>query len=167
VKLLPVRHEDEDAAVTAHLDPGWLPFSFLYGYDPSMSWAAYVFWLADVRRGVSLRQGEVPATFLLAWVDGKLVGRSSIRHKLNHRLESYDGHIGYGVVPAFRRRGYATEILRQSLVVARTEGIVDVLVTCDEHNMGSALAIERCGGALDSIVERPAGGPRKRRYWIY
>ena len=31
------------------------------------------------------------------------------------------GHIGYAVRPAHRRRGYATEILRQSLIIARAD----------------------------------------------
>ena len=117
LRLVPVRHQDQAAAVAVHDDPSWAPFTFLYGYDPNGSWAEYVSWLADVHRGVGLGPSEVPATFLLAWVDGELVGRTSIRHELNDYLEAYSGHIGYGVVPNVRRRGYATEILRQSLVL--------------------------------------------------
>jgi predicted acetyltransferase len=64
---------------------------------------------------------RVPATFLVADVDGAIVGRVSIRHELNDHLTHFGGHIGYGVRPAHRRRGYATEILRQSLVIARAE----------------------------------------------
>lgn len=166
LRLVPVRHHDHSAAVAVHDDPSWAPFTFLYGYDPDASWAEYVSWLADVRRGVGLGPSEVPATFLLAWVDGELVGRSSIRHELNDYLEAYGGHVGYGVVPNVRRRGHATEILRQSLVIARAAGVMDVLVTCDEDNLGSIGTIQRCGGVLDSIVEQPDGGRRKRRYWI-
>jgi len=71
----------------------------------------------------------VPATFLLARVGGDLVGRVSIRHELNDFLAEFGGHIGYAVRPQFRRRGHATEILRQALVVARGEGVERVLVT--------------------------------------
>lgn len=60
---------------------------------------------------------------------------------------------------------YATEILRQSLIVARAVGIDRVLVTCDEGNVASARTIERCGGVLESVVAID-GGPAKRRYWI-
>ena len=123
-------------------------------------------WPADVRRGVGLGPSEVTATFLLAWVDRELVGRTSIRHELNDYLEIYGGHIGFGVVPNHRRRGHAIEIPRHSLVIARAECVMDVLVTCDEDNVGSMRTIQRCDGVLDSIVEQPAGGPRKRRYWI-
>ena len=61
--------------------------------------------------------------------------------------------------------GYATEILRQSLIVARAVGIDRVLVTCDEGSVASARTIERCGGVLESVVAT-AGGPAKRHYWI-
>ena len=166
LRLLPVRLRDEQVAAAAHADERWPPFTFLYGYDPSEPWSKYVDWLCAVTQRAGLRPGEVPATFLLAWVDGELVGRTSIRHELNKYLTAYGGHVGYGVVPAHRERGYANEILRQSVVIARSLGVIDVLVTCDEHNIGSARTIERCGGVLDSIVDQPDGGPRKRRYWI-
>ena len=166
MRLVPVRHQDQAAAVAVHDDPSWAPFTFLYGYDPDRGWAEYVSWLADVRRGVGLGPDEVPATFLLAWVDGELVGRASIRHELNDYLEAYGGHVGYGVVPSLRRRGHATEILRQSLVIARAVGVMEVLVTCDEDNVGSIRTIQRCGGVLDSNVEQPDGGPKNRRHLI-
>ena len=56
------------------------------------------------------------------------------------------GHIGYAVRPAHRRRGYATEILRQSLIVARAGGVERALVTCDDDNVGSATVIEPTAG---------------------
>ena len=71
---------------------------------------------------------------------------------------SQGGHIGYAVRPAHRRRGYATEILRQSLIIARAVGVDRVLVTCDDTNVGSSAVIEACGGVLDDVV--PAGETR-------
>lgn len=81
-------------------------------------------------------------------------------------MQQAGGHIGYAVLPQHRRRGYATEILRQSIVVARSEGIDEVLVTCDVHNVGSRAVIERCGGAFDEVVYDPKEKVDKRRYWI-
>jgi predicted acetyltransferase len=76
------------------------------------------------------------------------------------------GHIGYVVVPEFRRQGYATAILRQSLQIARTQGLTRVLVTADDDNIGSIKTIEKNGGVLESIVTGPDGATPKRRYWI-
>ncbi|MDC7120433.1 GNAT family N-acetyltransferase [Cellulomonas fimi] len=61
--------------------------------------------------------------------------------------------------------GYATEMLRQSLVVATSAGIERALVTCDDDNVASARTIERCGGVVQDRVPVD-GGPPERRYWV-
>jgi predicted acetyltransferase len=77
------------------------------------------------------------------------------------------GHIGYVVVPEFRRQGYATSILRLSLKIARDKlGISRVLVTCDDDNRGSIRTIEKNGGILENIINGPDLDTPKRRYWI-
>jgi len=70
------------------------------------------------------------------------------------------------VLPQFRRRGYATEILRQALVMARSLGIDRVLVTCDDDNVDSAKVIENCGGVLENVTAGRDGSVPKRRYWV-
>ncbi len=139
-------------------------FTFGLGFEPGMPWSAYLKTLDEQRAGVSLPAGRVPATFLVADVAGEIVGRSSIRHALNEFLEREGGHIGYGVLPGHRRRGYATEILWQSLIIARASGVDRVLVTCDDDNIGSIAVIEACGGQLDSVIASQASPIR--RYWI-
>lgn len=141
-------------------------FVFGLGYTPGMPWAEYLRTLADHRAGRNLPADLVPAAFLVAEVAGEIVGRASIRFGLNEYLAQQGGHIGYCVLPAHRRRGYATAILRQSLVVARATGISDVLVTCDDSNIGSAAVIEACGGELDSVIVVPGRPVPVRRYWI-
>jgi predicted acetyltransferase len=141
-------------------------FPFLLGYDPAEPWARFVQRRDNQRRGLDLAPGWVPSTFLVAVTGPDIVGRISVRHELNRFLATVGGHIGYGVLPAFRRRGYATEMLRQGLIVARSVGVEDVLVTCDEDNIASAGVIERCDGVFESMVDPGDGSPRKRRYWI-
>jgi predicted acetyltransferase len=157
---------DEAAARAAQTELLAEGFRFLLDLRGSETWASYLDRLELLRSGAGGPQGWVPSTFLIAEVDGELVGRTSIRHSLNPWLKIWGGHIGYAVRPAFRRRGYATEILRQSLGIGRALGLDKVLVTCDEGNAASVAVIERCGGVLEDIVPGEDRAPAKRRYWI-
>ena len=164
LRLRPFRVDDEADARAAHEAMRVDAFPFLLDYLPREPWAT---WLARREahvRGEQMDPGWVPSTFLAATVQGTLVGRASIRHELNDWLATYGGHIGYAVVPAVRRRGYGTEILRQALVVARSLGVDEVLVTCDVGNRASAGVIEACGGQFESIAA--GDNPPKRRYWF-
>ena len=140
-------------------------FPMALGMQHCATWGEYVDVWSRWRCGVDLPEGNVPSTLLVAEVGRELVGRASVRFALNDWLLAYGGHIGYGVVPAWRRRGCATEILRQALVVARAGGVDRCLLTCDDGNVGSATVIERCGGVLEDVVPDEDGRPL-RRYWI-
>jgi predicted acetyltransferase len=123
--------------------------------------------VAEQERRINLPSGRVPSTFLFAFVQNRIVGRTSIRHRLNESLARIGGHIGYVVVPESRRCGYATAILRMSLQIAREKhGIGRILVTCDDDNIGSIKTIERNGGILESVIDGLDLLKRKRRYWI-
>lgn len=138
---------------------------FLHDYEEGMSFRRYCEVLAEHERGENLPADDVPSTFLFAFAGTRIVGRVSIRHALNPFLERFGGHIGYVVVPEFRRQGYATAILAQALQIARRKlGLTRVLLTCDDDNVGSIKTIEKNGGVLESIVTD--GNNRKRRYWI-
>lgn len=166
LRLRPLRAGDEAAFRAGHQAMLADDFTFGLGLEQARDWAGYLEDLAGQRAGTRLRDGLVPSTFLVADVGGVIVGRVSIRHELNEFLAREAGHIGYGVLPGHRRRGYASEILGQALIVARAAGVDRVLVICDEGNAGSATVIEAGGGTLESIIETAPGEPRKRRYWI-
>ena len=161
LRLPLARDEAEVLAAHRELEAENFVFAFL---QLNQSFADFVQTVEDHRHGRSLDDGWVESTWLVADVDGAVVGRSSIRFELNASLLVEGGHIGYAVRPNHRRRGHATEILRQSLVVARAGGVDRILVTCDDDNLASRGVIEANGGVLENIVE--VDGVPLRRYWI-
>jgi predicted acetyltransferase len=165
LRLRPLRAEDEAAFTAGHRAMAAEGFTFGLGYQPGQPWGTYLKELEDHRHGRNLPVRHVPGTFLVAEVAGEIVGRASIRFRLNNFLAQRGGHIGFGVLPQHRRRGYATEILRQSLIIARAAGVDWALVTCDQDNAGSRAVIESCGGVLDSIVTVDGQSP-VLRFWI-
>jgi predicted acetyltransferase len=141
--------------------------TFLHYYEQGMPFRRYIEVLAEQRRGENLPPSHVASTFLFAFVAARIVGRVSIRHSLNPVLERIGGHIGYVVVPQFRRQGYATMMLHRSLQIAHEKlGVRRVLVTCDDDNIGSIRTIEKNGGLLENIVSGPDLEIPKRRYWV-
>jgi predicted acetyltransferase len=159
--------DEEHEVLSAHRATSPEVPSFLHYYDEGMAFGRYLEVLEQCERGINLPPGHVPSTFLFAFVDNRIVGRTSIRHELNDFLARVGGHIGYVVVPEFRRRGYATEILRRSLQIAREQhGIHRVLLTCDDDNIGSIRTIEKNGGDLENVIDGSDLSKPKRRYWI-
>lgn len=104
--------------------------------------------------------GHVPCTFLWLVENGTVLGFLAIRHVLNDFLLTEGGHIGYSVRPSARRQGHATRALQEALPIARELGIMDVLVTCNEANIGSRATIEGNGGRYEDSRNGA------RRYWI-
>jgi predicted acetyltransferase len=166
VLRLPLESEEAEF-LRAHRATSPTSPTFLHYYEEGMPFARYLEVLGERARGERLPPNDVPSTFLFAFSGPRIVGRVSVRHSLNSFLERVGGHIGYVVVPEFRRRGYATEILRQALAIARDQlGLRRVLVTCDDDNVGSIRTIEKNGGVLEDVYLAPDRIQPKRRYWI-
>ena len=83
----------------------------------------------------------------------------------NEFIETYAGQIGYSVRPTQRRKGYASEILRLTLIQASHYGFQKILITCNEPNSASSRVIEKNGGILEKVIPHP-GFPNVKRYYI-
>jgi len=112
------------------------------------------------------KDGLVPdSTFFLLDLDRNIfLGACNIRHYLNEGLLATGGHIGDGIRPSERRKGYATKMIELALIECKKLGINEVLMTCNKENIGSAKSIIKNGGVLENEVMED--GMPLQRYWI-
>lgn len=118
-----------------------------YGYDD------YGKWLDDViaaRRKITSAT-EVPAMtfFSMRKHDNKIIGTIQLRLELNEDFRKRGGHIGYGIRPSERGKGYGTKQLSLVLEKAREFGIARVMISCDTTNFASARVAVKNGGVLE------------------
>lgn len=141
-------------------------FTWVRDYKPGMVFSDYIKLLNAFEKGEHLAKGYVADTSLFGFLNSEIVGRLAIRHELNDFLLKVGGHIGYGILPRFRRKGYAKKMLALALPMAKELGLKKVLVTCDDNNVGSIKTIEANGGILENVIVIEENKPMKRRYWI-
>ena len=111
--------------------------------------------------------GKVPDSvfFLLDEESNRLLGAVNIRHCLNEYLLKYAGHIGDGIRPSERGKGYGSEMIRLALIECKKLGIDKVLMVCDKSNIASAKTIIKNGGILENEF-MDEDGEIQQRYWI-
>lgn len=92
------------------------------------------------------------------------VGAVNIRHYLNEKLLHDGGHIGDGIRPSERGKGYGTQMIALALRECDRLGIRRVLMCCDRDNAASARTIQKNGGVLENEID--VDGVPVQRYWI-
>ncbi|MDD3646845.1 MAG: GNAT family N-acetyltransferase [Candidatus Gracilibacteria bacterium] len=108
-------------------------------------------------------KGFTYSSLFLLTDNNEILGGIDVRHDINHpNLIEKGGHIGYGIAPQYRRKGYATKMLELGLIEAKKLGLDKILITCNKDNIGSKKVIEKNGG----IFERLTDDGKMRRYWI-
>jgi predicted acetyltransferase len=112
-----------------------------------------------------LKNGFHASTFLsVRKSDGRIIGSLQLRHTLTPELELHGGHIGYGVRPSERGKGYGKAQLLLAVDAARELGMPQILIICDKDNAASAKTAAACGGALTG--ENVYNGVMQERYII-
>lgn len=121
------------------------------------SFEEYGAWLCKrvaMGRGIGLETWQVPENTYWLYADGQPVGYGKLRHRLTEALKETGGHIGYGIRPSQRGKGYGRLILKLLLEKARELGIAEVLIDCLAENELSRKVIEANGGALKKRTDK-------------
>ncbi len=106
-------------------------------------------------------------TFLLIREnDNKIIGTINIRWNLNKEMLRFGGHIGYGIRPTERRKGYNKINLYMGLIEAKKVGLDKVMLDCDVNNLGSDKTLKALGGELERTEIDPSDGTLTNVYWI-
>lgn len=166
ILIIPTLEHKKDAM---EMRKEWLDFEGknIHGSVGFHHYDNYEDWLDNVeksRNNQNIRL-KVPASQYFGVYNNRIVGTINIRHYLNDELLKHGGHIGYGVRPSERRKGYAAKMLALALEECRRLGIVRVLITCDKDNIGSARTIQKNGGILENEITDD-NGEVIQRYWI-
>jgi len=127
---------------------------------------AFIRTLELYSKGIDLPLGFVPTTTFFLLSNNRIMGRSSLRHRLTAELVNEGGHIGYDIRPSERMKGYGNLILKLMLDKARSIGLDRVLVTCDVDNVASASIIRKNGGKLHGQSISNRTGKIVLQHWI-
>ncbi|MCC8023406.1 MAG: GNAT family N-acetyltransferase [Clostridiales bacterium] len=150
-----------------HHENGEFDLQGVYSLPQEDGYEAWLLHLEKLSSEETVPRSFVPATAFLAVreSDGRVIGFISIRHRLNDALSKSGGHIGYGVRPGERGKGYAARMLALALEFCRGRNIRPVLITCSQSNSASRRVIEKNGGVLEQTLPRQDGGTTLL-YWI-
>lgn len=125
----------------------------IYGSELFDKTESYEEWLSAVT------QNADPETVNENWVvtdtffavrqsDGRIIGIIDLRHTLNEFLKDL-GNCGYSVRPSERKKGYATEMLRQLIRVAKEAEMNELHISVEKENMASVKVIQKNGGVYE------------------
>jgi predicted acetyltransferase len=103
--------------------------------------------------------------YMLINEDERLIlGMIHFKQVLSDYEAEFIGHIGYGIRPSERRKGYAKDMLALCLDKCRDAGLSQVLILCEAHNQASRRTILACGGVFERITK--TSDEILERYWI-
>ena len=106
-------------------------------------------------------------TYLAFNQDDYLIGVAVLRTELKGELFNYGGNVGYLVRPGERKKGYGSEILKESLILLKEKYNVNfVVLGCNKNNIGSSKVIINNGGKLIEEVIDPDNGELMQIYHI-
>lgn len=98
--------------------------------------------------------------------DNKIVGTINIRWNFSEDMLKFGGHIGYGIRPTERRKGYNKIQLYLVLLEAQKLNLDKVMLDCSVDNLGSDKTIKALGGILERCELDESDNTMTNVYWI-
>lgn len=141
--------------------------------DECLNGMAYEEWLLELEKREDIeylnRINRIPSKtfFVVRENDNKIVGMINIRYNItDDKLKTWASHIGYGIRPTERRKGYAKTALYLGLLEEQKLGEERILLECTVDNIGSNKTILSLGGVLEKTELDEYDNLMTNYYWI-
>lgn len=133
----------------------------------------YEEWLVELEKREDLEYADkinrCPSKtfFVVRENDKRIVGMVNVRFNISlEKLSTWASHIGYGIRPSERRKGYAKIALYLALVEEQKLNEENVRLVCTTDNIGSNKTILSLGGKLEKTLLDPYDNMMTNYYWI-
>lgn len=121
----------------------------------------------DINYLKQINRCESKTFFVVRESDNKIVGMINVRYNISDDLlNTWASHIGYGIRPSERRKGYAKIALYLALLEEQKLGEEKVLLECTVDNIGSNKTILSLGGVLEKCELDEYDNEMTNYYWI-
>ena len=98
--------------------------------------------------------------------DNRVVGAINIRWNLRDEKLQFGGHIGYGIRPTERKKGYSKINLYLGIIEAKKMGLDKIMLDCEKTNIASNKTLKALGGKLTRTEVDPIDGILTNIYWF-
>lgn len=105
--------------------------------------------------------------FVVRENDNRIIGMINVRYNISSdKLNSWASHIGYGIRPTERGRGYAKVALYLGLLEEKKLGEEKILLECTVDNIASNKTILALGGKLEKTELDRYDNELTNYYWV-
>lgn len=143
------------------------------GLENCLDNCTYEEWLLELERKKdkeyvdSINRCTSKTFFVVRESDNRIVGMINLRYNIRgYLLNTWASHIGYGIRPTERQKGYGKIALYLGLIEEQKLGESDVLLECVTSNIGSNKVILALGGKLEKSEVDPYDNEMTNYYWI-
>lgn len=143
------------------------------GMDRCLDEITYEEWLLELEKRndieylKQINHCQSKTFFVIRENDDKIVGMINVRYNIpDEKLKTWASHIGYGIRPTERLKGYAKISLYLALLEEQKLGEENVLLECTVDNIGSNKTILALGGKLEKTELDDYDNTLTNYYWI-